>query len=78
MNRTYAESRFSSAYVEDLKEGFAGMELHRSCGGDHCRVARILYWDACGQFFVETFDFDVPLEIIEELIREAKERISIR
>lgn len=42
------------------------------------RVARVVFWDACGQFYVETFQTDVPLDIFEEVIAEAKTAIRMR
>jgi hypothetical protein len=39
-------------------------------------VARILFWDASGQFCFETFDTDLPLEIVEQIIAEAKATIK--
>ena len=40
-------------------------------------LASVIFWDACGQFFVETFSTDVPLEILEALIAETRERVPI-
>lgn len=40
------------------------------------KIARIVYWDACGTFFVEILNgFDVPLVILEELILESKKML---
>jgi hypothetical protein len=61
----------------DNKQGFAGLELLRTCRGKRDCIARIVFWDASGQFSVETFQTDVPLEIIEELIAEAKASIRM-
>jgi hypothetical protein len=44
--------------------------------GNSTHIARILFWDACGQFFVETLGSDVPLTILEELIEEARSTIK--
>jgi hypothetical protein len=64
--------------VEDRKEGYVGLELNRVCQCKSERVARIVFWDACGQFSIETLGTDVPLEILEGLIAEAKESIMTR
>jgi len=42
---------------------------------DDC-VARIIFWDACGQFVLETFGAEIPLGIVEEFIAEAKAKIK--
>jgi hypothetical protein len=78
MNRNYADSHYASTYVQDNAGGFAGLELLRTRNGEQQCVARVLYWDACGQFYFETLGVDIPVDIVEELINEAKERISFR
>jgi hypothetical protein len=78
MNRDYGDGHYASSSVEDRKQGFASMELHRSCRGKHDRIARVVYWDACGQFSVETFGAEVPLDILEDLIAETKEWIKTK
>ena len=35
-------------------------------------------WDACGQFFLESFNTDIPVVVAEKLIAEAKATIKIR
>ena len=72
MNRKYGDLSYESAFVEDRKKGMAGLELYRTRGSQRERVARILFWDASGQFAVETFNAEVPLDVLEELIVEAK------
>jgi hypothetical protein len=72
MDRDYADAHYSSLFVEDKKRGMAGLELHRTRAGQQDRVARILFWDASGQFSVETFSCEVPLDVLEELITEVK------
>ena len=77
MNRQYGEVRFTSSMIEDHAEGFVGYDLIRNRHGKSDRVARIVYWDASGQFSVETHGSDVPLEVLEDLIAEAKARIKV-
>jgi len=76
MNRQYANSNYTTTFVNDLKEGFAGLELMRTSKGKTEQVARIIFWDAMGQFFIETLGVDLPLAIVEELIAEAKVVVS--
>ena len=54
MDRRHGASRYASSPVEDIKDGFAGVELYCECHGQKNVVARILFWDAVGQFSVET------------------------
>ena len=75
MDRQRSGRQFTSQFIQDCKDGFAGYEL--TCTGEDAmrtRVATVIYWDAMGQFFVETFG-DVPLDILEELIQESKAAI---
>ena len=78
MKRIHGRCEFGSVYVEDRKEGWGGFDLYRREEGKQARVARIAYWDASGEFVIETFEGDVPLIIIEELIHEAKTSIRTR
>ena len=78
MDRQYAHTRYTSAIVEDREEGYIGLELTQLRQGNSSRVARIVYWDASGEFVVETLGTEVPLPVLEELIVEVKERIRIR
>jgi hypothetical protein len=64
--------------VQDNKQGYSGLELYRAGRSGKARVARVLFWDASGQFFVETFNSDVALAIMEELIAETKRTIETK
>ena len=77
MDLHFGQARYITRTVEDHKEGYAGLELHRTASGETSRVARILFWDASGQFFIETFNNELPLAVIEGLIAEAKAAIRI-
>jgi hypothetical protein len=71
--------RYTSRRVKDNLGGYEGSELMRSRdGGEALRVASVLYWDASPGFHVETFGTDVPLEILEELIAETKEKMGYK
>lgn len=76
MDRQFGEARYSSTLVRDQVDGFVGYDLMRIQGGYSTHIARVLFWDACGQFFVETLGTDVPLPILEEVIAEAKATIK--
>lgn len=79
MNRDYGSNmRFTTSCVDDKEKGYAGVELYCTSSGERKRVARVIFWDASGQFFIETFNSDLPLVIVEELIAEAKATVKTR
>ena len=77
MNRNHGNALYTTLSLNDRKEGYVAIELYRATKEAKMRVARIVFWDAAGQFFFETFNGELPLEIVEELITEAK-TIKIR
>ena len=77
MDRQCSIFRYTTRLVHDNKEGNSALQLHATPkDGDTQRVARVVYWDAYGALFFETFDAQVPLEIAELLIAEAKATIT--
>ncbi|WP_205679140.1 hypothetical protein [Aquisphaera insulae] len=76
MNRQYGDSHYTTRMIEDRAEGFVGYELMRQRQGSDDCIARILFWDSSGQFSLETLGGDVPLDILEELVGEAKSSIK--
>ena len=75
MRRVHGRLEFTSEYVEDRDDGWGGFDLYRLENDQKQRVARIVFWDAAGEFVLETFGGDVPLAVIESLIEEAKQNI---
>lgn len=63
--------KFISSTIKNDDDGYIGRELHRN----NDVVARVVFWDAEGQYSAETIG-EVPLAILEELIAEAKDLIS--
>jgi hypothetical protein len=76
MKRIHGRFEFESVYAEDRRDGWGGFDLYRLEDDKKQRVARIVFWDAAGEFVLETFGGDVPLTIIEELVDEAKRTIK--
>jgi hypothetical protein len=66
-----------SSWIEDRKDGFAGFRLRPRRGDEASPAAEVIFWDATGSFTVETFG-EVPLEIIESLIAQAKQTVRTR
>ena len=77
MNLIHGDEHYTSSFVEDRASGFGGYELLRIQNGKQDRVATVIFWDAMGQFFVETFG-DVPLKVLEALINEARSNIAVK
>jgi hypothetical protein len=79
MDRQYSIYRYSTRLVHDNKEGNSALELHMTRkDGTVDRVARVVFWDAQGDFFFETLGRDIPVVIAQELMIEAKEAIKVR
>ena len=78
MNTTWAGSRYRTTAVRDNAEGCAGLRLHEEVNGSESVVAEVIFWDASGQFYVQTMTREVPLDIIEALIAEAKAYVHVR
>jgi hypothetical protein len=77
MDFQWADSTYATKRVEDGRDGFIGLELYRTArDGQTSRVATIVFWDAMGQFFLETLGTDLPLEVVERLIAEARATIA--
>jgi hypothetical protein len=72
MKVEHAGETYYTVYEENKVDGFVGCDLVCIMNNDVRVVAQIRYWDANGQLMLETINFDVPVEIIEEFIREAK------
>jgi len=71
MNRVFGEKVFSSVAIEDSQAGYGGIELWSLRNGVSGKVASVIFWDAMGHWYVETFG-DVPLEVLQQCIVEAK------
>ena len=79
MDRQHGRHHFATIpLVVDCIDGFTALRLCETLNGSKTICAEIVYWDACGQFLLQTFAKEVPLEIIEDLIAEAKEKIKVR
>lgn len=68
--------RYTTVVASDLRRDGMGLELHCNCDGTDSVVAEVFFSDKDGSFTLTTFDCDVPLELVEELIEEAKARLK--
>lgn len=64
--------------MQDNADGYVGLRLHEDAKGAEVAVAEIVFWDASGQFYVKTLNHEVPLEVFESLIAEAKELLNAK
>lgn len=71
MKQDHGAYVFTTTKVVDNVDGYFGLELHRSYDGKSQLVAKVIFWDAEGQYSVETMG-EIPLTILEELIVEAR------
>jgi hypothetical protein len=78
MKYSFAGDHYKSIYVSNDQEGFAGLELHRISGNQSRCVARVIFWDATGQYFVETCGAEITLQLLERLIAETKAAVPAR
>lgn len=76
MDHPYGGKRYVTQGVRDDVDGYAGVDLYCIDGGTRDRVARVVFWDAMGEFSVETFNGDLPVDIVEQLIAEARASIA--
>jgi len=79
MDKPHGYRHFKSFRVDDNVGGSSALRLERTCShtGTTKTVAEVIFWDASGQFFVETFGESVPLEVLEELVVEARQSIAV-
>lgn len=75
MDREHNGARYTTLMASDLERDGMGLELQGMAGGQHTTVAEVFYPDASGALTLNTFDCDVSLELIEELIAEARRRL---
>ena len=75
MNREYRGARYTTLVASDIQRDGIGLELHWHYGSQDNVVAEVFASDADGSWIVNTFDCDIPLELLEELISEAKQRL---
>lgn len=77
MDRTWARVRYRTRLSEDRTEGWVALELLREFDARTDLAARVTYWDAEGRFAFSMHGGELPLEIIEELVTEARAAIRI-
>jgi len=72
MDREYKGARYTTQRASDVQRDGMSLELRWSSQGQDNVVAEVFYSDAEHTWTLNTFDCDVPLELIEALIAEAR------
>jgi hypothetical protein len=75
MDPRHGVYRYTTLFVEDREGGSAGLELFRDAGAEKELAASLIFWDASGQFFLQTF-CELPLDIVEVLITEVRQAVK--
>ena len=75
MKRTHGQAEYTTQVTHDDQEGWTAVELHQTQGGSSQLAARVVFWDAEGQFALEMSIRELPVAIVEALIAEAKATI---
>ncbi len=76
MNRTYNNIRYTTLVASDAHRDGISLELHWHSQNQDNVVAEIFMSNNNRSWALNTFDCDVPLELIGELIAEAKMRLA--
>jgi len=76
MDREHKGVRYTTLVASDIERDGMGLELHRHAQNQDVAIAEIFLSDKNGSWTLNTFDSDVPLELIEQLISEAKTRLA--
>lgn len=76
MEREYEGVRYTTLAASDVQRDGIGLELHWHWQNQDSVVAEVFFADEVGSWTLNTFNCDVPLELIEELIAEAKTRLQ--
>lgn len=73
----YCDDFYHTRHFQDNKAGCEGLELHCTAKNETQAVAKITFWDASGQFFIETSASEIPLEVMEKFICETKSLVIV-
>ena len=76
MDIRHGQYKYETAAEHDHKEGWAALNLVREAGGTKSIAARVIFWDAEGQFSLEMKVSELPLRIVQKLIDEARATIK--
>ena len=72
MDREYKGARYTTQRASDVQRDGMSLELQSSAQDQDAVIAEVFYSDAEHTWTLNTFGFDIPLALIEELIAEAR------
>ena len=78
MKKLWAGWEYITTTASDHTEGWTALEMTRRKGASVERVARVVFWDAEGQFSLEMLVRELPLVVVDELIAEARATVKFR
>ena len=78
MTRRHGKDIYTTTQFSERDAGSAGVELYCETNGRQKPVARVVFLDAAGQFYLEVQGIGIPLNVVEELIAESKQAIKIK
>ena len=78
MPQNWSGYTFEMSESFDNAEGWSAIDLSLTRGDETIKAARVVYWDAVGQYFVEVFVDEVPAPVMEDLIQTARQKIKVR
>ena len=76
MNRRHKTEIYTTKTAQDPQEGWAALELLRTTHGVAQLVARVVFWDAEGQFVLDATSSELPLDVVDEFLAEARATIK--
>ena len=77
MNLDFSNVSYRSEKFEDAHAGCVGLKLFATANGQTTEAATITFWDAAGQFFLKLNVPEIPIEVVERFITDAKQQIPL-
>jgi hypothetical protein len=82
MEITWADTVYEGVVGEDNEGGWTSLDIYarstRYASSERTLSFRIVYWDAVGSFYFEPHAKEVPVDVVAEAIRVAKQTILVR
>ena len=78
MEMQFGQDRYWTTFFENKTGGFGGYRLHRETDAESDVAAEVIFWDAAGNFTIQTFGRAIQVEVAQALIAEAQAKIQIR
>ena len=77
MDTQFARTRYLTSVFHNDADGCAGVDLWEVREDARIHVAKLIYWDAVGQYFLEPTKEEIPLQILNAMIRESTELVKV-